>query len=146
MKMRTWFFTLLLAGFLAPTRASFPTITQVTPARGGPGTLVYIAGQNFGFITKVTIGGTEAPIVNRSPLTVTVPVNAKTGPIYVYNNDGFDSTFEYFQVAPRITSFSPAGATPGSGTTVTLTGFNFSNTDFSPVLRSEEHTSELSHT
>lgn len=124
-----WWFTAVFAV------GAFPQITVVDPIRGKPGTLVTILGDNFGFVTRVTVGGVDAQIVNRTVLQIVVPAQARSGPIYVYNDLGFDDSDQIFQVAPRITGFTPSGALTGSPDPVIVKGANFENPGFFDLPR-----------
>jgi YD repeat-containing protein len=114
------------------------SIINFTPGGGPWGTLVTIAGTGFSPIAgqnTVTFNGTTATVTSASPtqLTMSVPVNATTGPVTVTNLNGSATSSIPFTVnqgagAPTITGISP---TIGErGTTVTLTGTNF---ETSPV-------------
>ncbi|MSU36604.1 MAG: hypothetical protein EXS36_16190 [Pedosphaera sp.] len=127
-----WFGWLFTAVFAV---GAFPQVTLVNPIRGKPGTVVTILGDNFGFVTRVTVGGVDAQIVNRLVLQIVVPAQARSGPIYVYNQLGFDDSDEIFQVAPRITGFTPTGALPGSPDPVIIKGANFENPGFFDLPR-----------
>ena len=128
-----WFGWWLTAGLAL---GAFPEITWVDPIMGKPGTVVTILGNNFGFVIRVTVGGVDAQIVDRVTLKIVVPLQARSGPIYVYNDvGGFDDSDEIFQVTPRITGFTPSGALPGSPDPVFIKGANFENPgSFDPPL------------
>ncbi len=127
-----WFGWWLTAGIAL---GAFPEITWFDPIMGKPGTVVKILGNNFGFVTRVTVGGVDAQIVDRLTLQIVVPLQARSGPIYVYNDLGFDDSDQIFQVTPRITGFAPSGALPGSPDPVFIKGANFENPgSFDPPL------------
>ena len=103
-----------------------PTITSFTPTIGGAGTVVTITGSNFTGATAVKFGGTTAvfTIVSSTSITATVG-NGSTGTLTVTTPGGTatgGSTFTWVP-PPTITSFTPTLAYTGS--TVTITGTNF---------------------
>ena len=112
-----------------------PTISGFTPTSGPGGTQVTISGSNFAAAPQydgVSIYGnfgSVSPTSTGSTIYATIPANAVSGPIQV-TVGGFQSatTTAYFTVtnAPTITGFSPGSGT--IGTTVTVTGANFSTT------------------
>lgn len=109
-----------------------PSITSFTPASGLPGSSVTISGKNFSTspaANQVTFNSVLATVASASAtqLVVTVPESATTGKIKVTTTAGSatsDTNFEILQTT--ITTFSPASAPVGS--TVTITGTNFSGT------------------
>lgn len=107
-----------------------PAISSFFPQTGNTGTVVSISGSNFTGATAVSFGG-----VNASSFTVfgqslinAVVANGATGSVNVTspNGTGTLSGFTYVAQAPTITSFTPTAA--ATGTTVTITGNNFTNT------------------
>jgi hypothetical protein len=114
-----------------------PTITSFSPTSGSPGTLVTIKGTHFQHraVTDVEFDGHNAgtfTVVNDTTITATVPSNGTDGPIKVRNADGTATSAKSFNVTqaskPTITSFTP---TVGPiGTSVLITGTNFSGTGF----------------
>jgi hypothetical protein len=125
------------AGAAAPSAA--PAITSFQPARGGPGAVVTIVGDNFAG-ASVTFGTVEAQTVEvdggATEIFATVPIGATTGPITVTTGEGSASTSGDFTVdqapstqpvgfvPPVLSSFTPASGKPGS--TITVVGENFS--------------------
>ena len=115
---------------------SAPTITNVSPNTGSTsgGTTVTLTGTNFLAGATVTVGGvaaTNVVVVNSTTITFTTPAGAN-GPadVVVTNTDGGTDTdegaFTYSQSAPTIGSVSPASGPASGGTTITITGTNFS--------------------
>lgn len=113
-----------------------PAIDKVTPKAAPVGTSVTITGQNFSATKSentVTFNGTEATIssASQTKLEVTVPQGATTGVIKVAVN-GQTATGPTFTVTDKpvpqvkISSISPKQGPVG--TTVTITGENFSST------------------
>src|SRR5207245_888495 len=104
-----------------------PTITSFSPTSGPVGTSVTITGANFTGVTSVSINGTAASFtVNSSTsITATLPGGATTGPISVTTSGGTATSASNFTVIPppTITSFSPTSGPVG--TSVTITGTNF---------------------
>lgn len=113
------------------------TVGSFSPTSGYPGHTVTIQGSGFTGATGVSFNVTSAAdftVDSDTQITATVPVGATTGPISVTAPGGTGASLEDFLVvpspaAPKITSFSPAAATPGS--TVTIIGSGF--TDVSGV-------------
>ena len=112
-----------------------PTITSFSPTSASPGATVTINGTNFSNIineNKVVFSDSqEATITNATvnTLTVIVPNNAETGNVAVTVNGITTTSNTNFIVSqqtptPTINSFSPT--TGNIGTTVTITGTNFS--------------------
>lgn len=127
----TAFIVKLVLGFEAQ-----PTVTSFSPASGTIGTTVVITGTNFGnnpADLDVRFGSRVATVTAVTPtsITTTVPAATTTSQIYVrlkcFNAVITSTNFIVgTPPAPTITSFTPAsGAT---GTTVTITGTNFSTT------------------
>jgi hypothetical protein len=104
-----------------------PTITNLTPAFGGPGTQVTIAGSNFAGATQVTFNGTVAPgfIVNATgtSLTVAAPAGVTTGPVLV-TATGTASNGVLYTAAPIITAFTPTSGLIGTNVTIRGTDLN----------------------
>ncbi|MGY3087692.1 hypothetical protein ACVWYF_000718 [Hymenobacter sp. UYAg731] len=108
-----------------------PTITSFTPATGPAGTTVTITGTNLTGATAVTLNGvaiTGFTVVNGTTITFTVPATATTGTIAVTTPGGTvtsTGTFTFVPAAsaPTVTSFTPTSGPVG--TTVTVTGTNF---------------------
>jgi len=102
-------------------------ISSFTPSKAGTGTQVNIYGTGFTGVTSVTLGGVPATIVSVSSTMITVLVGAgATGNVTVTTPFGTVSVpgFTYIP-SPTITSFTPTTAATGS--TITITGTNFTN-------------------
>jgi hypothetical protein len=121
--------------------AGAPTVTGVAPNNGptAGGTAVTITGTNFTGATSVTIGGiapTGVTIVNATTITATTAAHAAgavdiavTTPVGTGNGKNL-YTYKAPIVAgglPVVTSVAPNTGVPGGGTTVTITGGNFTN-------------------
>jgi len=120
-----------------------PSITSFTPASGVVGTTVIITGTSFSTTAasnNVTFNGIAATVTAASAtqLTVTVPTGATTGKIVVTVNSVTATSSSDFTVTtvtssdPTITSFTPTSGVVG--TTVTITGTNFSTTTASNTV------------
>jgi len=110
-------------------RTTEPQIISFTPAFGGPGTIVTIKGFNFSGVSSVSFGGIPASsfsVVNSTTISAVVDTGA-TGDVVVGGSSG-TSTVPGFVYTPRpkIVSFNPTSA--ALGTTVTISGKNFSGT------------------
>jgi hypothetical protein len=111
-----------------------PVITSLSPSTGSTlgGTIVTITGTNFTGATSVTINGkaaTPIKVVDNTTITCKAPVNLIAGPVdvIVTTGGGPSSAFSsYTYVTPAvITSISPTFGTKAGGTSVTITGTNF---------------------
>lgn len=107
-----------------------PTVSSLAPTSGPVGTTVTITGTNFQAITGVTFNGVSASYTVNSPtqIVATVP-STTTGTVSVTNGSGTGTSAGNFTVVqlPTITGFSPTSGS--SGTTVIISGTNFSNVD-----------------
>ena len=107
-----------------------PTLTSFTPTSGAVGQVVTLSGTNFTGTTAVTIGGTPVTsfnVVSASTISAIVGSNA-TGTITVTTPGGMATSSDTFTFipAPTITSFTPSRGV--TGTTVFITGTNFTGT------------------
>lgn len=102
-----------------------PVITSFTPTNGLPGATVTLEGANFLGATNVSFNGIAASfsLAADTQITATVPAAATTGPISVTTPGGSVTSSVPFYLPPRLTTFTPT--TSVVGTTVTLTGTNF---------------------
>src|SRR5207237_487698 len=107
-----------------------PTITGFTPASGPVGTGVTISGSNFTGTTGVAFNGASATFTVNSATSIqaTVPAGATTGTISVTTPGGTATSPGSFTVIspPTITSFTPPIGPVG--TSVTISGSNFTGT------------------
>ncbi|MBI5836475.1 MAG: IPT/TIG domain-containing protein [Candidatus Eisenbacteria bacterium] len=109
---------------------SAPTVSSFSPGGGPVGTSVTIGGTNFVGATEVRfylVAATSFTVNNATQITATVPAGATTGPIRVVNPVGTGTSADSFFVgsAPTVASFSPTSGT--AGTSVTVTGTNFTS-------------------
>ena len=114
-----------------------PDITSLSPSSGSTlgGTIVTITGTNFTGASSVTINGkaaTPIKVVNNTTITCKAPVSLSAGPVdvIVTTGGGPSNTFSsYTYITPAvITSISPSFGTKAGGTSVTITGTNFTGT------------------
>jgi len=109
------------------TVLSAPTISSFTPTSGLTGASVTMTGTNFTGATAVSFNGTAAAfsVTSDTQIQTTVPAGATTGPVSVTAPGGSVTSASSFTVlvAPTIDSFTPARG--GVGTSVTITGTNF---------------------
>jgi hypothetical protein len=124
------------------TTGTVPTITSFTPTSGNVGTTVTITGTNFSATpanNTVRFNGTTATVTASTitSITTTVPAGATTGKITVTVAGNTATSATDFTVTtpslPTITSFTPASGP--IGTTVTITGTNFSTTPANNTVR-----------
>ncbi|HEX8551181.1 MAG TPA: S8 family serine peptidase [Abditibacteriaceae bacterium] len=118
------------AGGLGQSTVDFvvtPRITSFTPASGAVGSRVTISGANFLGATAVKFNGVAAasPTVAATSISVLVPAGATSGRITVTTPAGTATSPTGFVVVqlPAITNFTPAIGK--AGTSVTVTGSNF---------------------
>ena len=114
--------------------SSPPTVTSVSPSAGplAGGTSVTVTGANFTGATAVKFGGSTAmtfKVNSSSSITATSPAGSGTVDVTVATPGGTSSTsaadqFSYI-AAPTVTSVSPASGPAGGGTSVSVTGANF---------------------
>lgn len=123
---------LMAPGGSYPTTSNFvvqPTIFGFTPGFGPVGTSVTITGANFNVGTpSVKFGGVPAATptgVSFSQLTAVVPGGATSGPVTLTTTDGASTSANLFYLPASISSFTPTNS--ASGTTVRITGVNFTN-------------------
>ncbi len=123
--------------------AAAPAVTGVSPNTGSKagGEIATITGTNFTGASNVAFGtsGTSLFTVNSdTSITVTVPSNASLGPpptvdVKVTTNNGTSSavTADHFvyqsAAAPAVTSLSPTSGSTAGGTSVGITGTNFTS-------------------
>jgi uncharacterized repeat protein (TIGR01451 family) len=112
------------------TNAAGPIITDFSPVLGPVGSPVTIDGINFTGATTLKFGGATASrtIVGATQISATVPIGAGTGAISVTGNSTTFTTTSNFTVtgtAPVITGSDPVYGV--RGTTVTISGANFTN-------------------
>jgi hypothetical protein len=117
-----------------------PTITSISPNSGAPGggTTVTIIGTNFESsidpVQKVRFGSIDAPSFIRNSatqITAISPAGAGIVDVTVFTNGGVISAtsaadrFTYSGTVPSVTSVSPNSGPVTGGTSVTISGANF---------------------
>ncbi len=122
----------LLAGCSKTNQTPVPSIASISPISGPIGTTVTLSGANFSTTASsdiVKFDGTAASItaVSSTSITTTVPTGASTGPVTLTTNGGTTSGPVFTIIsAPTVTSIFPTSGP--AGTSVTITGTNFSTT------------------
>nr|WP_246670128.1 IPT/TIG domain-containing protein [Bradyrhizobium stylosanthis] len=116
------------------TYVAAPTVTSISPTSGPAtgGTSVVITGTNFSGATAVTFGGVAATGFNvdsGTQITATAPAGSGTVDVRVTTIGGTSAVsaadqFTYI-AAPTVTSISPTSGPTAGGTSVTITGTNF---------------------
>ncbi|MBN8422717.1 MAG: IPT/TIG domain-containing protein [Verrucomicrobia bacterium] len=111
-----------------------PTVTAIAAISGSAngGATVTITGTNLTGATGVTIGGTAATgitVVDDTSLTCITPAHsAGTASVLVTTPGGTNlanSLYTYVLTPPTLTDISPIAGSTAGGTSVTLTGTNF---------------------
>jgi IPT/TIG domain-containing protein/type IX secretion system substrate protein len=107
-----------------------PIITSFAPTSGWAGTVVTIDGANFATTTSVlfSAGGAAAAasfsVLSDTRLRATVPANATTGPVSVFNlASGTTSGTNFTLLPPSVSGFAPAQGPVGTVVTVDGVGF-----------------------
>jgi IPT/TIG domain/FG-GAP repeat len=109
-----------------------PTITNVNPY-GGPeagGTSVTITGTHFTGVTAVKFGSTSATsftVNSASSITAVSPAGTGTVDVTVTTPEGTSATSaaDQFSYPPTVTNVNPNAGPEAGGTSVTITGTNF---------------------
>jgi len=116
------------------TYEAAPTVTAVSPSIGAStgGTIVAITGTGFTGTTAVKFGSTAATsftVDSPTSITALAPSGTGTVDITVVTTIGTSATsaaYQYtFEMVPAVTSINPASGPATGGTTVTITGANF---------------------
>jgi hypothetical protein len=120
------------------TAPGAPTILQINPGFGPPGTTVVITGTNFTGATSVKFGSNSVvPIVNSGPsppagtqITVVTPSGTGTVDVTVTTPNGTATLTKGYTYdagsAPTVTSVSPNSGPTQGGTLITIKGTFFS--------------------
>ena len=116
----------------APPPPAAPAITSFSPASAAPGTTVTISGTSLAGATAVAFNGAAAVfnVISATQIQTVVPAGSSTGKVTVTTAGGTATSATDFVVTggpPSISSFSPT--TGAAGTTVTITGTNFTSVD-----------------
>lgn len=114
-----------------------PQVMSFLPDSAAQGTAITIRGSNFRGANRVTFGGVAASsvqVVSDSEIRAVVASGGASGIVLVANPlDSGRSTQQFvFFPPPSIQSFTPT--TSGAGSTLTLTGQNFSGAGFSAPI------------
>ncbi|OQP60625.1 hypothetical protein A3860_32960 [Niastella vici] len=126
-------FTADIDGF---TYAPAPNITSFTPLQGIAGDEVTLTGTNFIGVSNVKFGGIDATsftVPSSTTIKAIVSGGGASGDISIVTTGGKTSIPGFtFIPPPVITGFSPASGPVG--TTVTITGINFSATPANNIV------------
>src|SRR5262249_48006628 len=125
------------ADHYTPVDVAAPTVSglNVTSGPMAGGTVVTITGTNFTAATPVSFGSVLAtfPVQSATQIQATAPFQgAGTVDVSVTTPYGVSGTlpadqYTYLAAVPTVTGVSPNTDTTAGGTTVTITGSNFSN-------------------
>ncbi len=127
---------------VSPSNATYtvikPTITSVTPPATQTSGIVTIVGSGFGANqsnSSVTFNGAwgSATSWSDTSLTVSVPINATTGPLTV-TVDGVSSNAVTFTILEPLTVTGISQSSGSIGTTITITGTGFGATQSNSTL------------
>ncbi|WP_425253843.1 IPT/TIG domain-containing protein [Janthinobacterium sp. NFX145] len=119
------------------TFVAAPTVTSISPTAGPAtgGSTVIITGTGFSTTTAVTFGATSAigfTVNSATQITATAPAGTGTVDVRVTSLGGTSATSAAdqftFVAAPVVSSISPTSGPTTGGTTVIITGSNFSGT------------------
>jgi hypothetical protein len=118
------------------TYTPLPVITSLVPIYAGNEVPITINGQNFTGVTGISFGGVPASsftVVNSTTITA-APGAGASGEVVVTTANGGSGTYDHFLwlSPPTLTSFSPAAGI--YGTVLTLTGTNFTNSQYGTVF------------
>jgi alpha-tubulin suppressor-like RCC1 family protein len=111
-----------------------PTITSVSPNRGtaAGGTSITLTGDNFTGATAVKLGGVEATsftVISDTEIEAVTPAGTGTVDITVTSPSGSSPTIPVdrfsYQHPPTVTKLSAKSGPTGGGTSVTITGTEF---------------------
>ncbi len=116
--------------------AAAPTVTAVNPNSGpvSGATSITITGTGFTGATAVTVGGvaaTSVVVVNATTITANTPAGSGVVDVLVTTPGGSSATsaadqFTYVGVpAPTVTVVNPSSGPVAGGTSITITGTNF---------------------
>jgi len=116
-----------------PPAPSVPTVTSFTPTSGTTLglTLVTITGTNLTGATSVTFGanlGTNVTVVNSTTVTVLTPPGTGSVAVAVTTPGGTataPTNYQYVTAPPTVTAVNPHSGTNLGGSSVTITGTNF---------------------
>ncbi len=123
-----------------------PVITSVAPSAGptAGGQSVTVTGQYLTGATSVTFGGTagtSVSVVNDTTVTVTTPARAAgtidvrvTTPAGTSADAGSADNYTYY-APPTVTNVAPAAGPTAGGTSVTITGTNFTGLSGAAAVR-----------
>ena len=104
-----------------------PTLTGISPNSSPVGTTVIITGTNLTGATAVSFNGTGATFTVNSAtqLTALVPTGATSGPLTVATPGGLSNAIAFTVAVPTSTLTTLSPSSGGIGTTVVITGANF---------------------
>ncbi|BCS31826.2 hypothetical protein TBR22_A10280 [Luteitalea sp. TBR-22] len=123
----------LVGGFTYTGPQPAPTLTAVSPASGVTtgGTPITLTGTNFSGSPTVTVGGVAATgvtVINSTTITAVTPTGTAGARDVVVTTLGGDATlvggFTYV-APPTVSGLTPSSGPTAGGTTVTITGSNF---------------------
>lgn len=118
------------------TTAFSPTLDNVSPATGvtAGGTLITLTGSNLTGTSSVTLDGinaTDVAVVSDTRVTALTPAHdAGTVNIVLTSPNGeatLIDSYTYINPTPTVTNVSPSSGPASGGTSVTITGTNFTS-------------------
>ncbi|WP_460503929.1 IPT/TIG domain-containing protein, partial [Hymenobacter agri] len=104
-----------------------PTLTGISPGSSPVGTTVIITGTNLTGATAVNFNGTSATFTVNSATQITalVPTGATSGPVTVATPGGLSNAISFTVAIPTSTLATLSPSSGPIGTTVVITGTNF---------------------
>ncbi len=115
-----------------------PTVSDVTPTLGQPGSQVTLRGHGFASATAVLFAGTPAAfqVIGPTEIQATVPAGARTGPVEVQNPAGSAFSSQTFTVSGPSDLAVTVAAVPEVARPGASIMFHVTLTNRGPALRS----------
>ena len=114
-------------GLLFTVVPAAPTLTSISPNSSPTGTTVMITGTNLTMATTVNFNGTGAmfTVNSATQITTLVPTGATSGPVTVATPGGLSNSIAFTVAVPTSTLTTLSPSSGGIGTTIVITGTNF---------------------
>ena len=114
-------------GLLFTVVPAAPTLTSISPNSSPVGTTVVLTGTTLTGATAVNFNGAGAPFTVNSATQITalVPIGATSGPVTVATAGGLSNSVAFTVAIPTSTLTTLSPSSGPIGTTVVITGINF---------------------